>query len=236
MGSGGGEFVPGTVPVHVGTHHEGRALGAGDQAASAATASSSGAAPIPSHDPTSGTSPTEGPNTSSGKSRNVGPRCGSIASRTASCTIAPACAGSVTVAAILVIDDTIGTWSSSCSEPAPQRPCGARPPSTTTGDPLKCADVIADTPLVMPGPAVSAANPGRRVSLAYASAANVADCLVAGVDHAHCLVTGGVVQRPDVAAVECEHHIGAVGTDALRLLADRRAPKFLPCHKTVTRA
>ena len=80
------------------------------------------------------------------------------------------------VVACLVIDARIGTWSSSCNEPAPQRPCGARPPSTTTGEPLNHADVTADTPLVTPGPAVSAATPGRRVSLAYASAANVADC------------------------------------------------------------
>ena len=72
----------------------------------------------------------------------------------------------MTVVACLVIDATIGTWSSSCSDPAPQRPCGARPPSTTTGEPLNHADVIADTPLVIPGPAVSAATPGRRVSLA----------------------------------------------------------------------
>ncbi len=82
----------------------------------------------------------------------------------------------MSVVACLVIDARIGTWSSSCNEPAPQRPCGARPPSTTTGEPLNHADVTADTPLVTPGPAVSAATPGRRVSLAYASAANVADC------------------------------------------------------------
>ncbi|CAB4600917.1 unannotated protein [freshwater metagenome] len=36
--------------------------------------------------------------------------------------------------------------------------------------------MIAETPLVMPGPAVSAAKPGRRVSFAHASAANVAVC------------------------------------------------------------
>ena len=84
----------------------------------------------------------------------------------ASWTITPALAGSVTVAADLVIDCRIGTWSSSCNDPAPQRPCGARPPSTTSGEPLNHADVTADTPLVIPGPAVSAAMPGRRVSLA----------------------------------------------------------------------
>ena len=33
-------------------------------------------------------------------------------------------------------DATIGTWSSSCSEPAPHGACGARPPSTTIGEPF----------------------------------------------------------------------------------------------------
>ena len=42
-----------------------------------------------------------------------------------------------------MIDATTGTWSNSCSEPAPQRACGARPPSTTNGEPLKWAVVIA---------------------------------------------------------------------------------------------
>ena len=65
-----------------------------------------------------------------------------------------------------VIEARIGTWSSSCSDPAPQRRCGARPPSTTSGAPLNHAEVTAETPFVMPGPAVSAATAGRRVSLA----------------------------------------------------------------------
>ena len=84
--------------------------------------------------------------------------------------------GAVTVRADLVIDATIGTWSSSCNEPAPHRACGARPARTTSGDPLKRAVVMALMPLVTPGPAVSTATPGRRVSLAMPSAANVAVC------------------------------------------------------------
>jgi hypothetical protein len=80
------------------------------------------------------------------------------------------------VAADLVIDATTGTWSNSCNEPLPHRISGARPPITTNGDPLKYALVIAEMPLVTPGPAVSAAKPGRRVSLAHPSAANVAVC------------------------------------------------------------
>ena len=58
----------------------------------------------------------------------------------------------VAVAAVFVTDATIGTWSSSCNEPEPQRACGARPASTTTGEPFIHAAVIALTPLVTPGP------------------------------------------------------------------------------------
>ena len=70
----------------------------------------------------------------------------------------------------------IGGWSSSWSEPLPQRFCGARPPTTTRGEPLNCAWATALTPLVTPGPAVSTARPGVRVSLPIASAAKAAVC------------------------------------------------------------
>ncbi len=58
----------------------------------------------------------------------------------------------------------------------PQRFCGARPPTTTSGEPANWAWAIALTPLVTPGPAVSTASPGTRVSLPVASAANAAVC------------------------------------------------------------
>ena len=128
-----------------------------------------------------------------------------------------------------VIGARIGGWSSSCNEPAPHRRAGARPPSTTTGDPLKCADVTAETPLVTPGPAVSAASPGLRVSLAYASAANVADPLVAGVDDPHRLRSSGrLVERPDVATVEREHHVDCRTARAPRSSGARRDPRHEP--------
>ena len=56
----------------------------------------------------------------------------------------------------------------------PQRLSGARPPTTTSGEPEKLAWATALTPLVTPGPAVSTARPGVRVSLPIASAANTA--------------------------------------------------------------
>ena len=47
---------------------------------------------------------------------------------------------------------------------------------TTTGAPLKCAVTTALRLLVTPGPAVTTARPGTRVSRAVASAANTAVC------------------------------------------------------------
>jgi hypothetical protein len=46
----------------------------------------------------------------------------------------------------------------------------------TTGAPLNQADVTALTVLVIPGPAVTTARPGTRVSRATPSAANAAVC------------------------------------------------------------
>jgi hypothetical protein len=84
--------------------------------------------------------------------------------------------GECAVSASLVTGATNGTWSTSWSEPWPQRKSGARPPSTSIGEPLACAEAIALIPLVTPGPAVRAATPGRRVALAQPSAAKAADC------------------------------------------------------------
>ena len=74
-------------------------------------------------------------------STNVGPRCGVRAARHAASTSATIDAADVAVAAVFVTDATIGTWSSSCSEPAPHRACGARPASTTSGEPFMRAAV-----------------------------------------------------------------------------------------------
>ena len=80
------------------------------------------------------------------------------------------------VRASLVRGATKGTWSISCSDPCPQRPAGARPPSASIGDPFCSADASPLMPLVTPGPAVSAHTPGMRVALAHPSAAKVAAC------------------------------------------------------------
>src|SRR3954452_5687825 len=115
-------------------------------------------------------------NWSIGTSRNVGPRCDEPASEKASWTARGISATWCTVWAALVTEASSGGWSNSCRLPMPHRFAGARPPTTTSGDPLKRAWVIALTPFVTPGPAVSTAKPGTRFSLPTASAANTAVC------------------------------------------------------------
>jgi len=68
----------------------------------------------------------------------------------------------------------------SCNAPRPCSTVGAAPPMSTTGDCASCAFLTAVMVFVSPGPAVTAATPGRPVSRATASAANtaVASCLV----------------------------------------------------------
>jgi hypothetical protein len=142
---------------------------------SAARATSPGSGASPRIDGASGTSPSPWANTtSSGKSRKTGPRCGVAASAVAATTSRPMAPTDVTVADRLVTGASTGTWSNSWSDPAPQRSWGARPPSTTNGEPLNHALVTALIPFVTPGPAVRTATPGRRVSFAVPSAANVA--------------------------------------------------------------
>ncbi len=109
-----------------------------------------------------------------GTSRNTGPRCGAAAIANASATASPTSAVSCTVAACFVTGASSGGWSSSCRAPVPQRLSGDRPPRTTSGEPLKCAVVTPLTTFVTPGPAVTTASPGVRVSFAVPSAAKTA--------------------------------------------------------------
>ncbi len=145
-------------------------------AAAAATSAGSGSTRSTSaRGSTTSTSP-EPNTTSSGTSRNTGPRCALAASAAAAATSVYAPSTEVTVAARFVIDASTGRWSNSWSAPRPHPSCAARPPMTTSGEPLNHAVVTALTPLVTPGPAVRAASAGRRVSFASPSAANVAVC------------------------------------------------------------
>ena len=114
--------------------------------------------------------------TSSGTSTKAGPRCGVRARVNASSTAEATSSGAWTVRADFVTGASSGTWSSSWRLPLPHRLSGARPPRTTSGEPLNHAWVRGLTPLVTPGPAVRTARPGTRVSLPSASAANTAVC------------------------------------------------------------
>ena len=115
-------------------------------------------------------------NSSIGTSTNTGPRCGAPAIVNASWRPSGTSAAVWMVRASFETGAMIGGWSSSCREPLPQRFAGARPPTTTSGEPLNCAWAMALTPLVTPGPAVRTASPGVRVSLPIASAAKAAVC------------------------------------------------------------
>ncbi|GAB4697313.1 hypothetical protein MOKP118_07300 [Mycobacterium avium subsp. hominissuis] len=111
-----------------------------------------------------------------GKSTKPTPDGAPTAARKASSTSRPASSADCAVAAKRASGATNGTWSISCSEPMAHRCAGARPPSTTSGEEFCCAAAIALIPLVTPGPAVSAATPGSRVTFDQPSAANVAVC------------------------------------------------------------
>jgi hypothetical protein len=168
------QLLPRTVPVDVAADDERRPLGLGEHPRDRRDLVRVRLAARPAVE--RGSSPDAGPNTSSGKSRNVGPRCALVASTAAACAAAPARVGVLDGERRLGDRRDHGHVIHLLERSRPHRPSGARPPMTTSGDPLNQALVMAETPLVIPGPAVSAANPGLRVSFAHASAANVAVC------------------------------------------------------------
>ena len=139
-----------------------------------AIASPSGSMRVPSPEPT--VPDAELKNSSIGTSTKTGPRWLERARVKASSTPAATSPAVMMVRAALATGAMIGGWSSSCSEPVPQRFCGARPPTTTIGEPANWACAMALMPLVTPGPAVRTARPGTRVSLPVASAAKAAVC------------------------------------------------------------
>ena len=108
------------------------------------------------------------------------------------------------VAASFVSVATSGTWSISCSEPCPQRVAGARPPSTSIGEWLACAEAIALIAFVTPGPAVTAAAPGAARDLRPALGRERRGLLVAHVDDLDPLGPAAVVDREQMAAGERE--------------------------------
>ena len=111
----------------------------------------------------------------------------------------------------LVIGSSSGGWSISCRAPQPQRERGARPPMTTTGEPLKCAVATPLTPLVMPGPGGQHGQPGCPGQPGGGLRGEHRALLVAHVEDPHALVHGAVVEREDVPARQGEHGLDTVG-------------------------
>ena len=163
-------------------------------------------------------------NSSIGTSTNTGPRCEDPAAVKASCMPAATSAAVGMVRDSLAIGAMIGGWSSSWSEPLPQRFCGARPPTTTIGDPANCAWAIALIPLVTPGPAVSTASPGRRVSLPVASAANAAVC---SCRTSSSRIGGSALTAPSYIGKTCApERVNIVSTPCARATATASSPAW----------
>ena len=153
--------------------------------------------------------------TSIGKSMKVGPECGVTAAVSASSMSAGISAVASAVAASLVSGRMKGTWSSSCSEPWPQRIAGARPPSTSIGEPFCCAEAIALMPLVTPGPGGERRHARLAGDLGPALGGERGGRLVAHVDEVDALLAAAVEDREQMAARQREELGDAVRLQAL---------------------
>ena len=175
---------------------------------SAAHAASSGAAPTSSSASPLGTSPDDGPNTSSGKSRKTGPRCGRPGE---------ACGLEHHRAGRRRIGDRRRRLGDRRQDrhvvELLQRP---RAPPTLRRPPAEHDERRPVEPRRRHRrDAVGDARPGgeRRQprspgELGVGLGGERRRLLVAGVDDPHPLVARGLVERPDVAAVQREHHVG----------------------------
>lgn len=113
-------------------------------------------------------------NRSTGHSRNTGPGTPEAASAMPSASAGARSRTRRRRKKRLTCGVTSGRWSISCSAPRPCSAVGAAPPSSSSGDCASCAFFSAVIVFVMPGPAVTAATPGRPASRACASAAKTA--------------------------------------------------------------
>ena len=119
----------------------------------------------------------------------------------------------------------IGGWSSSCRVPVPQRSCGARPPTTTIGEPANCAWATALTPLVTPGPGGEHGEPGDPGQLAGRLGGEGRGLLVAHVEQPRSASVGldrAVVHREDVRA----ESVNIVSTPWARATATASSPAW----------
>ena len=138
-----------------------------------------------------------------------------------------------TVAACLVTGASSGGWSSSCSAPGAPAVVGRAAAEHHQGRAVEVRGGDAAEQLVTPGPAVTTASPGVRVSFAVPSAANTAVCSwrtstrrSTGPPAAdpRLAADGGVVEREHVGSREGEHRVDAVrrgGGDRVRAARGR---------------
>ena len=152
-------------------------------------------------------------NSSIGTSTNTGPRWEEPATVNASCIPGATSAAVCSVRASFETGARIGGWSSSWSEPEPQRFAGARPPTTTIGEPANWAWAIALTPLVTPGPGGEHGEAGPAGELAGRLGRERRGLLVADVEEPHRRLGGdrAVVHREHVRPREGEHRLHAMG-------------------------
>ena len=147
---------------------------------------------------------------SSGKSTNAGPECGRSAASQASSISPGISAVEEAVVASLTSGRTNCTWSTSCSDPRPQRSAGARPPSISIGEWLCCADPSALMPLVTPGPGGERADARFARDLGPALGGERGGGLVAHVDQLDPLRPAAVVDREQMPARQREDHLDPV--------------------------
>ena len=179
----------------------------------------------------------ESKNSSIGTSTKTGPRCEEPAARNAS-SMPPSTSPAVCrVRASFETEATIGGWSSSWRLPLPQRLAGARPPTTTIGEPGELglgdrADAVGDA-----GPGGEHREPGHPGQLAGGLGGERRGLLVADVEQPHRWVGlhRAVVHREDVSAREREHRLDAVGARRRRRRAVPACPLRLGRWSLVVR-
>ena len=148
----------------------GRAASSIDRQTAARSAGAGGAVPASGSTADSPAVTTDS-STSTGKATCTGPGRPDAAHRHARAKSPAIRSGSVQVQDALQTFAASPAWSISWNAPAPGRPDGDAPESSTSGDSAHCATYRADSVLANPGPAVTIATPGRPLSRPMASAA-----------------------------------------------------------------
>ena len=114
----------------------------------------------------------------------------------------------VAVAACFVIDATIGMWSSSWSDPTPQRPCGAAPDHDDRR-PVEVRRREGADPVRDAGPGRQRGRADAPRHLRPSLRGEAGGLLVARVDESDGCAARAVVEGPEMAAVQGEQRVDA---------------------------